>query len=389
MKNKYPIVLLICLCFKLLDAEDELPEAKIKVQLKIATNYISKGTDKFTNRALQKKQSYGANTGAPAFIPAITYLPPLKGTFYKIQAFIALEGRPDLDADGFIQNGPGQKDILHETGGLDQQIQAIKNASGLFDSTDQFIGINNALNGSLSYPDCKSTSNCLPKLHKEENGLFRQEQIKQFLGYGRKTSMGKFLFSLLYVTPFDKKAELDAFPAFIIEYSLPGLDQLILSTEHDIPKSGNYYQLKWVDKQSLGNLDDSDLMLEYWAGVAYSVQDHLQGVKDVTGRIGLQYLGFRIGAGLTWRPDLRFFDKDSTGIGGDSLPLWLFGNSSRSDGRVADPSRLYGYENVIINNAIESFLQAGGSASIYTYTPRQKIPRILYWVDLSYTFTLQ
>ncbi|MCB1174493.1 MAG: hypothetical protein KDK39_13060, partial [Leptospiraceae bacterium] len=56
----------------LAEENKDLPDPKVKVKLGVYSNYISKGKDVFSDRAIQKKKAYGANTGAPLFRPEVT-----------------------------------------------------------------------------------------------------------------------------------------------------------------------------------------------------------------------------------------------------------------------------------------------------------------------------
>ena len=121
-------------------------------------------------------------------------------------------------------------------------------------------------------------------------------------------------------------------------------------------------------------------------GVLHGVYDRLQALQDVTAMLGLDYYGFYLELHSAYRPNLRLYDFDSAGDGSNQLPVWLLGESSDADGLVADPSRQYGYVNHYINRQIEAFMQQG--IADYTYTPRQKLPRVLYWASFGYSFTL-
>ncbi|MCB1175001.1 MAG: hypothetical protein KDK39_15620, partial [Leptospiraceae bacterium] len=360
-----------------------------KVKLGVYSNYISKGKDVFSDRAIQKKKAYGANTGAPLFRPEVTVNLPEPGLFFKFEGYMALAGRADQDLDGFIQKGPAGSNLLYGKASLDDQIQALKDASGLFDSsTGQFNALNTLLSDSMVYPNCKTTGHCLPKLYKEEVGLWRKEEYKFYVGYGRKTNVGNIRVQLKYIEPLSNNAERSSKPSILIDYSLPNLAQLQFQNETSLDSNWHYFVVKWADKQSLTQLSGSDLYLTYWAAVGYRLADHLAGVQDVPARIGLAWNGFSLGAGAVWRPDLRFFDTDKTATGDNRIPVWLLGKSTIGDGEVADPSRKYGYYNEILNRSLQNYFQTGPAGSLYTYTPRQSLPRYLVWVDLAYTFDL-
>ena len=60
----------------------------------------------------------------------------------------------------------------------------------------------------------------------------------------------------------------------------------------------------------------------------------------------------------------------------------------RGDGLVADPARQHGVLNRERNALFQSWLAPRSSFSDFTYTPRQKLPRVIYSVYFGYGFTL-
>ncbi|MCB1168646.1 MAG: hypothetical protein KDK33_20995, partial [Leptospiraceae bacterium] len=62
----------------------------------------------------------------------------------------------------------------------------------------------------------------------------------------------------------------------------------------------------------------------------------------------------------------------------------LTGASTQFDGLVEDPSKNNGMVNSYINSQVAAVLDPAGTIQ-YTYTPRQKLPRVIYYVSLGYS----
>jgi hypothetical protein len=129
------------------------------------------------------------------------------------------------------------------------------------------------------------------------------------------------------------------------------------------------------------------MTLSFDPELGYQTQDNLQGIKYVSlpftlamGSLKFMFVGI-------YRPDTRFFDSDR--YEGDAVKL--LGLSTISDGLIPDPAKNTGILNSIINgfisNEINTALTAAGYPFNYTYTPRQSIPKFIYYFSIGYSIT--
>ncbi|MCP4709884.1 MAG: hypothetical protein GY869_14775, partial [Planctomycetes bacterium] len=136
-------------------------------------------------------------------------------------------------------------------------------------------------------------------------------------------------------------------------------------------------------------LSDS-MTVSLGVSAGYGVYEGLQGWQDVTTSVGLSVGGFSVGLNAAYRPNLAIHEKFlGNTVADKNQPLWLNGGSTVFDGMVADPAQTTGLANDLIINAINAntslaALAPGG----YTYTPRKKLPRVVYWLNLGYTLEL-
>ncbi|MBX7058461.1 MAG: hypothetical protein K1X75_10390 [Leptospirales bacterium] len=348
---------------------EDLPDVNVDVGLNFVSNYIFRGADLHQGRAQQKGESYGANTGEWAFQPTITFNGP-SGLFFNIWGSFATAGRKDTDTDLRFQSAPGGA-VATTTGNVDAPsivaaYQSVTLAQAL--SQDRRVG-------------------AVPGFYKEANGLERADEIDLTLGYNTSTKEGNFGFGLVHYTgpnP-DTKTAFPQTTEVFFTYALPFLTELTFSyyTDTEAFNDANYYNLAYGSSVSMTD----DLSLSYKVAAGYGAQNRLQGWQDVTGTIGVSFSGFTVGFNYVYRPDIRFFDTDNATGNNDGSAAWLNGTSTRGDGLVADPARNNGPINSYINSAIQAQLTqlTGGG---YTYTPRQKLPTGLWFVNVGYSFSI-
>ncbi len=362
-------------------AEDELPDVNVDVGLNFVSNYIFRGADLHANRAVQKGESYGSHTGEWAFQPTITFNTP-SGLFFNIWGSFATAGRGDVDTDYRIQTAPGAASI----GTADQIPGDAPTIVGALPTTlEDFIKQDAKVGGAV------------PGFYKEANGLERADEIDLTIGYSTSTKEGNIGFGLIHYTgpnPETKSAFVQTTEVYLT-YALPFLTDLTFAyyTDTEAFNDNNYYNVAYGS--SLGLTDD--LSLSYKVAAGYGVQDRLSGWQDVTGSIGISFSGFTVGFNYVVRPDTRFLETvqgdDAISLTNFNAPAELIGKSNRADGLVADPARTNGPINAYINgeiqNAINRNLPAGLPVSYtYTYTPRQKLPRTLWFVNVGYSFSI-
>lgn len=354
---------------------DELPKASVDITTGFVSNYVWRGADVFGPSLADQKGLYqDGKIQAWAFQPDITFATPVEGLSFGIWGSFATNYRNDADSDQRIQQGPGGNSIEFNTA-LDI-VRAID-----FTSMSQTTGA-----VSLHSPDCEATTNCLPGFYKEQNGLKRFDEIDFTLDYTRETNVGTMSFGIIYYSLPNITAKGDSVEEVYVGYSLPNLSELSLTAYTDVTSgsaSNNYISLAYENSYKVAE----DFEITYGASAGYGIKSNLQGVQDVNASVGIESKGFFATVNVTHRPDSRFFDEDQ-GVGGDSLPLYLAGQSTRSDGLITDKSKTVGTSNVLVNQQIQNAIDLGIGPGVYTYTPRQKIPSEIYWVSFGYTLSL-
>lgn len=371
---------------EVLKIEDDKPILTVELDNTFVSNYVDRGEDMFANYAVQKHVPYGSTTGAWVYTPTLLFKFPQVGLFFEIFGSFALAGRNDRDVDGIFQTGPGGDDLLAGVeGGISEQVTAIQNSmipetQGTLKLLCDYI----ATAGGAPLPDeCAAPSDWgslnVPKLYKEEVGLKRLDKLILTFGYETETRAGNIGFGLTSDAPINPIGKEPPATEIFFNYAPPFFTDLTAEVLLDISSSDVYYHLQYEHEISIGG----KFAIIPGVGAGYLVSEHIQGWRDVTASLSFTIGGFTIGFHAAHRPNLRFFDEDEHDRG---LPVWLDGGSNQTDGLVTDPSRIYGPVNALVNSTIEGILQIGNPN--FTYTPRQKLPRNLYWMSAGYTVEL-
>lgn len=361
--------LLALLSFPLYAQEEELPDASIDVDLNFVSSYIFRGADLFENRAVQKGESYGSHTGEVAFQPSITFNTPVEGLYFNLWGSFATAGRSDQDVDGALQTRPGGDAIDINT--------AIFTATADNNAIDALALANGTVDD--------GSADGLPGFYRENNGLDRLDELDLTIGYGADTRVGSFGFGIVsYTNPNSKTLGGfgNPFEEIFFSYALPFLPDLGFSAYTDIGGNGAYYNLSYGSGVELAD----GISLDFGAGVGYGVVSKLQGIQDVTGSVGVSLYGFSVSYNLVYRPNLAFFDDDR-GTNSFEGVFWPTGGSSAGDGLVVDPGQTTDFFDRSVNAAISSAISDALGTS-YTYTPRQKLPKTLWFISAGYSFSI-
>ncbi len=350
---------------------EDLPDTTVDVTLGAVSNYIFRGADLHQGRAQQKAESYGSNTGEWAFQPSVTFNTPV-GLYFNIWGSFAMAGREDQDTDYLWQTAPGGSDLIAANGA---DFSPVLSTYTLDKALAQ-----NAVGGGLGGQ------------YKEANGLYRADEVDLTLGYKTSTTAGNIGFGLVHYTGPNPKSKtvFARTNEVFLTYAFPFLTDVTFAYYTDIGEgtgslnNNNYYNVSYGKAIEIAE----STTLDIGAGAGYGVHDRLQGWQDVTGKIGVTAYGFSVAFNYVYRPDLRFFDTDNTSGTNEQAPAWARGLSTRGDGLIADPSRTTGFVNSAINSAVTEFAKTTSGDASYAYTPRQKLPKTLWFVSLGYTLSL-
>ncbi|MCB1320273.1 MAG: hypothetical protein KDK34_08470, partial [Leptospiraceae bacterium] len=312
-------------------AEDDLPDASVDIEAAFVSNYVWRGIDYHSGRAIQEQKAYGPDTGAWAFQPSITFNTPVEGLYANIWGSFAMEGREDEDVDGVFQTTPGGTDILANASGGPAQYDAWLTSWFGSTSPSHFDIYNNAL-GQTSGSTGDLTTPGVPKQYKEQNGLKRSDEIDLTIGYERETSVGTMGFGIVTYTGANPVGKYASQEEMFISYAPSILPIMTLSIYKELEGgpvaggSGSYYSVSFGDGAEVSE------GIEVFGSVnfGYSVRPQLQGWQDVTASAGVSLYGFTVSYNIAYRPDMRLHDNDyyEANQGGEAhedLPVWILG----------------------------------------------------------------
>ncbi len=363
-------------------------EEAYELDIRFASNYVDRGEDIFSEYAVQKGRSYGVASGAPVFQPSLVYNTPLEGIYFQLDGSFAMAGRDDRDSDGVLQYGPGGPSLL---GGWGDPSLPVLSFQGGFDRSlletrieESSFLLGALLNHDIALEDYYSEElgvfHGVPGFYREENGLKKYDKIIGTIGYSDHTSIGTFGFGLTVDTRANESGKDSPTTELFVMLAPSFYEDLFFEAYVDLDNSDNYFLVGWGYSVDINN----SLGVTFDISAGYQVTEGMKGWRDVTGRFGLNLGQLSIGINTSIRPDWRFYDDDPSDF--DNLPLYLFGMSTSTDGLVEDPGATAGLTNQTTLVSIDrSFAEKG--ISDYSYTPRQKLPRQLVWVDVGYTFT--
>lgn len=359
---------------------EELPPGGVDVSMQFVSNYVWRGYDLYEDFARQNSQAFGSATGAVAFQPSVTFATPVEGLYANIWASIAMQGRDDVDTDQLLQTGPGLSgtDDLGAIQGVNLATLTRESGGAVTPSTLLATYLTLMTTAGLDSLEKTATGAKAPGFYKEENGLKRSDEIDLTIGYERETSSGTIGFGFVtYIRPNPVNSTPEPSSEVFITYGLPdSLSFLRVGVYGDIELHTVYIPLTVA-------FEPEPFYFSLTAG--YGVQPGLNNWQDVTAGVGVEIAGFNIGVYAVYRPHLAFFDPD-TEVGRD-VPAWLAGGSTRFDGLAPDPSKTNGMVNSDLNELLTGALRPF-AGSLYSYTPRQRIPRVLYYANIGYTFSI-
>ncbi|MCE9596693.1 MAG: hypothetical protein K8S54_01870, partial [Spirochaetia bacterium] len=261
--------------------------------------------------------------------------------------------------------------------------------------------------GSTASPAQGIASQKVAQFYKDANGLKRADEIDMTLAYSSSTRVGVIGFGIVHYSLANAKAKGNPFMGgtnsafyYVTEmyasYALPMFPDLTAKLNSDIINSNQYYQLLY---SKTINVSDT-VAVAITTGPGYSVQSTpsliagnalqgndpsiqtIQGWKDWTTNLGVTVKGFTVGINAAYRPDLRFFDTDYA----TNRALEIDGGSTINDGLVANPalsgSGLYAD---LLSRTVSTQVSNRTGNTAYSFTPRQKLPKWIYWVNAGYT----
>lgn len=364
------------------DAE-ALPPLPVEVSFAFANGYIWRGIDFHANNAIQENRAPGENTGAWSFQPSVTIQTPLEGLSVNFWFGFALENRADRDVDQLWNNGTGTKLKPSEF------LAALANPAP--------YGLNDSAAGSYFLVSNETAPNAFfsgvaPTLgfDREPFGLDRLDEMDLTLQYAVQTARGAFGTGIASYNLIDKRSKNVPLVELFVFYTAPLPLEPTLRIANDLRTNALFASLGASHSVPLAENAALDVSAELGyangpslaasTGETHNLFTHLQGA------IGLSFFGFRVAVNAVYRPDLRWVDADA----GANEAAWIVGASNNRDGLQTDYARTNGFANAYLNEQIATALNANGNplGLTYEYTPRTRIPRVVWWLSCGYTVIL-
>lgn len=224
--------------------------------------------------------------------------------------------------------------------------------------------------------------------YKDENGLYRRDQVDLTIGYERETRIGVLGGGIIASNrsaprgksnPFaDSGANYQATEMYV-SYALPFFTDLKFTWYGDVVNSDQRLEAEIGHEFELAEATS----LSVSAVTGYAYRSGIHGWQDADLGADLSLSGFLLGVHWVYRPTLAFFDEDTDLT---TNMIQFDGLSNRRDGLVSDPRRV-GLEADYINATASGVVRQQTGNSIYTYTPRQKLPKWLSYVKLGYAMS--
>jgi hypothetical protein len=395
MKKKYTVAVMVTafVTSSLLadPAADPAADPKSKVTVDMGadfvSNYVWRGDDMLKGYAEQRNKKYGSTSGAWAFQPTATVNLPVEGLYLNLWGSFAMEGREDKDSDHRLQMGQGGDNLLISNGYISRNGVDFSTVTspwslynGVLDDADKAAGVDpSTLQGAQLLAFLNKYGR--PGYYKEKNGTKRADETDYTIGYSTSSNYGDFDIGIVsYVLANSVGKANGVANEIFVGYALPFFTDLKFSVHSDMATANQYYMLAYEKSAEVAK------NVEVFGGISsgYAVRDSLQGVQDVTYKLGFTAYGVKVSVNDSYRPDLKLHDPDTNDR---HLPYYLAGLSTSGDGMVADPSKSSGLVNDLVNSEMSAALSGGYPG--YKYTPMQKIPRHLAWVSVGYSSTFE
>jgi len=392
-------------------AAPELPAANIDVNIDFSSAHMFRGQDLTQGEAVVTRQSYSGTPSEWTFQPSIVYKTPVDGLYFYFGGNFSTSHRRDVDVDQRFQTTPmvnplsGSFPSTNTDPGVASP-STIYNplaASATAQNTNLFVdAFDTRVNTSQTpqayiasrlaalaptYPStviAAMTPTSIPNFRRDQVGMARKDEIDMEMGYKRNTKVGVLGFGIVdYSLASSKLAAAQYGTEIWISYAPPFLTDLTFKVNTDVDAGGQYYQIQYSKTIKMSDLVSVNVATGPGYGVSGGSTGNISGIKDVTSSVGVSVGGFHIGFNSAYRPNMKWFDSDPSTI----YPVQLEGGSTRNDGLVADPKRANsGWWNDLVNRNLTYSARAFNPN--YVYTPRQKLPKWVSWVNVGYTVSL-
>ncbi|MDX1961396.1 MAG: hypothetical protein SFU98_22695 [Leptospiraceae bacterium] len=388
----------------------DVPPVQIDVTHEIVTDFVWRGNS-YGGEYLARRN----NTSYKEFSEYYAYQPNLKiasptGLYFELWGNLPLVGRTDRDSDQrLLQNGPGGSAI-------DPNRLASRIANGnLYDPADGtsiFLDPSNniyqsscadpdaALASSLATPGARTDCQVDPRrigAKKERNGMYRTDGLFTTFAYNfGESKFGTFTMGTWWYFQNDKNSRY-SWQEYFLWWDLPFLKKIIApriqvftQSSQDLGAAadgGNYAAFQ----MSKTFMEDKPFQIQLMNSTGYKYvnnnTDKRSGLFDITSTIKFIYKQMFLTLNDAYRPDLHLYDN-STFYFQNSSGSNALANRSQYDGQTVDPSKLYGWKNLLVYDAINGSSEPELVKQYLTERyQNQNIPRHLYWISIGYNQT--
>lgn len=408
-------------------SEEKEPTYSVETSTEIVSDFIWRGSS-FAGEAKQRRNgdSYQSFTYAPAFQPTIDIFNSSRNFQFQLFGNFQLSERQDRDSDKRIfQSSPGGVGPSY-----------LGESSSYYDPYNQDPCVQNVTNtltqGAMDNSPCFGTTKGDIGSKREPNGMRRVDGVFFSLAYHfEKGKWGDFSAGIWFYNTFNKSPAILQNPGTqkpnpyvsggpANTYNSNNPDALTRLSWHEYffvwkfpilkvisPTASVFTQYSTENGGLLAGKNYISLAFSHTfreneffriqpnvnIGYAYTnnTVDNRNGIQDITSNLTF-FLGdgfFRLAH--IFRPNLYLFDTNNYfGFpGGD--PDRASWNRSAEDGRVPDPSKMYGYKSNYILQAIDNLDFGSGIFKEYTKTVLrekyilQRIPAHLFYVSIGYS----
>lgn len=392
MKKQFLTVLLI-LGFSTPVLAQDLPDGSVSVDFAFVSNYVFRGNDLFTNAAVQRGEKITEHSGAPAFQPSITFGGP-EGMYFNIWGSYALTHRADTDSDKVLQTAPGGSDIFAGSYNYTNPTHGTPSSTANLIHTAINTAVSdlrtNGVDSTYQTAQADGGSFGLPLMYKEQNGLSRLDETDFTFGYGVDTDVGTMDFGVVtYIHPGLYKSGWGNFLEFFVSFTPYAVPFLSLSTYADEESNEIFSTVALAPSIELAEGTE----LGFNVAANHKSREGMAGISHYDVGVSFSTGGLSIGVNGSYRENFYLVGADGDAVlQDDTGMLQLFGGSTATDGMVTDNSRTSGYFNSWANTVTgiivsEAYTKdsSKGVLPAYSYTPRQKLPRWVYYTSIAYT----
>lgn len=372
-----------------LNSDDEL--VTIDVTHEVVSDFVWRGQS-FSGDYISRRD----NLPYKSFAEAYTYVPVARishknGFFFEMEANIALKGRGDRDSDQRIQAYPGGNPI--DLNKWANQIVNPQNYETIFyDPTNALYA--ESCNTSLPNDPFLNPCSINPiqiKPFAEKNGLARTDGLFTTFAYEMETRrLGTFTVGSWWYFKKDRSSK-NTWNEYFIWWELPWMQGILNPTLQSFKQTSANTQAGYSSQYtslSFGHhfLKDKDISVELTTNIGYvwvnNPESQKSGLNDITSTIKFIWNQYFLSLNHAHRPDINLYDNDKIYFrNSESNPQVL--NFSERDGATADPSKLYGVSNELVDRVINQF---DASDLIQDFAKNklqsQMIPRNLFWIGL-------